>query len=698
MTENLFSDITDTDNAASVLPTGDVIVHFPDWLPEAVRVRVRERNRGRVEYRFRFSRAEKKVMRKRRKIAVSEWAEKHRYLTMSSIPGPWRNEVAPYLAGIMDAAQFPSVRVISVCKCPQSGVTEAIHNYIGWAIDQDPGPVLYTFPDRDTSEENARDRILPMIKSSKRLRSYMSGQRNDESMMRINLAHMPIYLSWASSPARLGNKPIKYAIADETDKYQARSKKETGPIGLIDKRLTTYRDVSKFFKISTPTTEDGIIWRAVMEEAEVVFYRWVKCPLCGRYQRMSFDRIKFGDCRDAKEMRTRQLAVYECAHCGEHWDDHLRNKAIGLGQWRAGADDEGRAPEMGAYLKAFRPQNIGFHLPAWESKFNSLSECAAAFLETLEDDPHKEKLKNFKNQICAEPWRQVVVEPTENQYRAAVCSLPVQVVPAEAVALTAGIDQQKYGWYFLVRAWARDYTSWMIHYGHLSTWEDLETWLFETSYPVDGSARRMKILRAAYDTGGGAGKEWVDQTMTAAAYMWIRKNGVGRGARVWGTKGASWSQANLIKKSAPFDKTPDGKPIPGGLQILTLDTEKFKDAFFYRLEQAKEAAPNMAAWLHSGVGADYFSHITAEHKVENDRGVLQWRKKTSSRRNDWLDCECMAAAAADPEWPEGGIHLVAPVVSPDSYRPRRQKEPERRGQESSFSSGDFQLPGWLRDR
>jgi phage terminase large subunit GpA-like protein len=167
-------------------------------------------------------------------------------------------------------------------------------------------------------------------------------------------------------------------------------------------------------------------------------------------------------------------------------------------------------------------------------------------------------------------------------------------------------------------------------------------------------------------------------------------------------QGASWPQPNKIKISKPFDKTPSGKAIPGGLQILTLDTEKFKDAFFFRLSQAVEKA-ELAAYLHRQTGDNYFSHITAEEKRENEKGVLAWMKK-GSRRNDWLDCEVYAAAAADPEWPEGGIHLMVPPESPfrkGSSGPRRapggpggQPGP---GPGPGRGSGDGgpELPGWI---
>lgn len=664
------------------------------WLPRSVRDRLAEEKS--FSYEFTWSKPERKTMRRQKKILCSEWSERYRVLTMSSLPGPWRNEVTQYLVGIMDAACFPSVRTTSICKCPQSGVSEAAHNFVGRCIDRDPGPVLYVYPDELTARDNSNDRIMPMIRSSRRLRGYLSGTNKDEATLRINLQHMPIYLAWARSASRLGNRPIKIAIADEVDKYPAMaSKRESSPLDLIDKRLTTYRRVSKTWKISTPTIESGPIWQAITNEADVLFRFSVKCPLCGRHQLMEFDHIKWPENeRDPRTMRKKLLAWYECAHCGGKWDDHLRDKAVSLGEWRT-RDEQGRELELFAYLNAFRPQHIAFHLPSWIPRFVSLSECAAAFLEAETGDLAKKK--TFYTQIKAEPYKQIVVEPLKTQYKTAICDLPAQTAPAEALALTAGIDCQMIGFYFLVRAWARDYTSWLIHYGKLDTWQDIETLLFASSYPVMGSNRRMAIARAAIDTGGSR-FSGDDMGMTEAAYWWIRKNGVGRGARCYGIKGASWPQPNKIKKSTPIDKTPSGKPIPGGLQILTLDTAQLKDAFFYRLEQSVQGAPELCAWLHAETEETYFAHISAEHKVEDEQGNLKWVKK-GNRRNDYLDCEVYAAAAADPEWPDGGIHLMVPpqaAQAPVGTRTPGPGQTSDRPGNADPGSGQG-LPSWIRN-
>lgn len=149
---------------------------------------------------------------------------------------------------------------------------------------------MYVFPDELTARENAKDRIIPMIEASPRLRQYMTGYGDDASSLRINLLYMPIYLGWSGSVSRLGNKPIRILILDELDKYK-NPKNEASSESLAEKRATTWRTRRKVVKISTPTTEDGPIWKALTKEAGARFDFWVRCPHCGFFQHMDFERI-----------------------------------------------------------------------------------------------------------------------------------------------------------------------------------------------------------------------------------------------------------------------------------------------------------------------------------------------------------------------------------------------------------------------
>ena len=103
-----------------------IIPRSKPWYPTTLRKSDRP-----SRYRSSFSDPERKVFRKNKRIPVSRWCEQYRYVTMSVLPGKWKNDVTPYLAGIMDASFFPSVQTIIVCKSPQVGGTEGMLNCLG---------------------------------------------------------------------------------------------------------------------------------------------------------------------------------------------------------------------------------------------------------------------------------------------------------------------------------------------------------------------------------------------------------------------------------------------------------------------------------------------------------------------------------------------------------------------------------------
>jgi phage terminase large subunit GpA-like protein len=639
------------------------------WLPPSVLAIP-----GRIRHTVRLCEPERKIFRKHKKIRVSAWCELYRHVTMSVLPGKWKNSVTPYLAGIMDASFYPSVRTIIGCKAPQVGMTEAILNCLGYAIDRDPGPALCVYPDEMTARENSQDRIQPMIKKSPRLRGYMTGFEDDSSILRINLQHMPIYMAWAHSASRLGNKPIRYVIYDEVDKYpDTAGRRETDPISLGDKRTITYRHNCKRWKFSTPTTETGNIWKALTIEAQVVFDYWVKCPACGVEQKMVFDQIKWphktepdadGKCHseDPATVEAEKLAWYECPHCLSQWTDYDRDTAVRHGIWRERKKEPDAAAsdcmDLPTYLRHRNPVKIGFHLPSWISPFVSLSSPAAAFLLGLTD---LTKRKDFYNNHKAEPWKLIIVSKGREQILAArVAGLPAQRVPEEAILLTCGVDVQQFGFWYAVRAWAPYMTSWLIHYGFLPLWEDVERLLFETTYPAtDTSGRSLRIFRACVDTGGS--KKFEDMTMTEETYFWLLKNRGRGGVGLWGTKGASSALPGMLNLGNGIVSTPSGKKLPDVLRLLFIDTEKAKDQFHWRLQLAVQedtrALPG-AAFLHADTGEDYAAQILAEEKHINEKGREEWIN-IHGRPNHLLDAEILAAACVEMEFPGGGLRLLA---------------------------------------
>jgi len=605
----------------------------PEWLP--VELKKRLADEGRLVLRGRFSGAEKLVLKKRRRTAPSKWMPKHRVMTTGPLAGSkWDNDLTPYLAGIMDASFFPGVQTIILCATPQTGKSEAVNNCLGYLADADPGPAMVTYPDRDTARENSQDRLQPMFERSSRLRGYMTGSDEDMTNIRIRLRHMPIYLAWARSASRLANKPIRYLVLDEVDKYPSDLKGEADPISLAEKRTITYQWNRRIWKISTPTIETGAIWVALTTEAQAVFDFHARCPGCGELQKMVFSdadgnhRICWpADERDPEVVEREKLAWYECEHCKEHWTDRMRDLAVRMGAWI----DRGSGLELIKYLKKHRPSKIGFHIPAWISPFVSLSSCAAAFLRAQKGRlDYIQKLKDFKNATCAEPWRLITAERKESAILALRDDRPRGAVPAGGVvaALTAGVDTQDHGFWYEIRAWGYGGTtlsmdSWQVREGYVLTFDEVARILWSDVY-ADVDGKSYPVLLALQDCLGHRTAEVYD--------FCIRNRGrlfPSMGKDVMATM-YSWTNLQFYPGSK--------KPLPGGLKGIHVNTKFFKDRLSSLLEI--HLADPGAFRFHSEMTEDWAAHYTAEHI--NEKGLWEC---PSSKANHLWDCAVLNLVA-----------------------------------------------------
>jgi phage terminase large subunit GpA-like protein len=290
-----------------------------------------------------------------------------------------------------------------------------------------------------------------------------------------------------------------------------------------------------------------------------------------------------------------------------------------------------------------RPQTVGFVLPSWYSPFVSLSEIVAAHIRGQED-PSKKMV--FVTQHEAKPYKETVESKTESQLLSHKTKLASAIVPANAIALTAGIDTHKNGFKFTVFAWEEDpnglsFTVHKIHHGVLATLKDVEMLIFETRYQVENSQGTMGIWRAAIDTGGGALDE--ESTMTEEVYQWLR--GV-RPGTIFGVKGASHRQMNRVKLST-IDKSPhSNKPIPGGLELRILDVDQFKYLLHWRLSRKDEESQRI--YLDADTGIDFAQEFLAEELIRDRRGHKKWKRIRSA--NHYLDGSVYALACGDSEW------------------------------------------------
>ncbi len=554
----------------------------------------------------------KKVLKSIEKITVSEWAEKNRVIPphKSVEPGRWKNKRTPYLKQIMDSFNDLQVETIIFCSATQVGKTQAILNQLGYLIDNDPDPTLIVYPTEDTGRAIFKDFIDPMINACITLKEKKPDDVNDYTLSRMAFKNgAEVFLGWANSPSSLASKPIRYLFLDEVDKYPVNVGKEASPIELAMERTSTFWN-RKIMIVSTPTIEQGHIWQE-FKKADVRFYFYVPCPYCRHEQKLIFENVKWPKEIDSL-VEAEERAYYECEKCKKKINDVKKSSMLLKGKWK---------PDK----KIKKYKTVAFHLSGLYSPWRTFGQFARKFLETKKSP---EKLQNFVNSWLAEPWKDHTARLKQEEV---IQNLRLYeynekgIIPAEAVILTAGVDVQEDRFYFVIRAWKNDYTSWLVLEGAVQEWEQLERILFLNKYQVtDGSI--MSVELACIDSG----------YKTQEVYKFVANNY----PRALAIKGASTDL-----KGRPYAlPSRDSKKQLGVSAPYLINTLYYKDFIYMR----RRIPPGEAgAWhIYRGVSEDYLKQVTSEVRVIK-KGKPKWEKRTKTSQNHLLDAEVYAAVAAD---------------------------------------------------
>lgn len=319
------------------------------------------------------------------RLSVSEWADKYRILSEkdSAAPGLWRTDRTPYLKEPMDAFNDRAVKDITFVAGTQLGKTVMEQNMIGFAIAQDPGPMLIVYPTDKLAEFTSVNRLQPMLELSDPLRTRWDKQGSERLELRFE--QMYIALVGANSPSNLASRPARYVFFDEIDKFPRWSGNEASPIALAEERTKTFWN-KKIVKVSSPTLKTGNIWQS-WENAGAQYRYFVPCPHCGAYQELVFRQLKWPEGATAE--MARYATYYECVRCKEHIDDRHKMQMLRQGEWRRIDDGNGKV------------QSVAYHLNSIYSPWVTFGDVAAKFLGA-KDFP--EELMNFINSWLAEPW------------------------------------------------------------------------------------------------------------------------------------------------------------------------------------------------------------------------------------------------------------------------------------------------------
>ena len=549
------------------------------------------------------------ILRPPEKLTVSEWADKYRVLSEldSASPGQWHTAKTPYLRAVMDAFNDDFIHEITFCAGTQLGKTAAEQNMIGYAVAQDPAPMLVVYPSEKLAKFTSEKRLQPMIKLSPALADKFDERGSKD--LELSLGGMYIALVGANSPSELSSRPVRYIFFDEIDKFPKWTGAEAGPLELAAERTKTFYN-RKIVKVSTPTLKTGNIWQG-WETADIQYRYYVPCPHCGEMQTLEFRQIKWMD--GADETEARMAAYYECKYCHETIDDRHKPAMLRMGEWRGEVKAKGRA------------HKVAYHLNSLYSPWLTFGDIAAKFISS-KDEPAL--LMNFINSWLAEPW-----EDKSSKLKSDVVmgkALPYERgrMPEEAQLLTCGIDVQLDHFYFAVRAWGAHMTSWLVDWGRVETWADLETVINRNYADMNGVVRNVNL--ACIDSGYNT-----DDVYTfCARHMDVLVPSKGSSLPMK----SRYSVTILDKQAAGF-----------GLRLYVMDTNQMKN--FIASRMTIDAGAHGSWNVYKGIEREYADQICAEQRVEQKdkkgRVSVVWEKISSHAANHLLDCETNNALAAE---------------------------------------------------
>lgn len=607
----------------------------------------------------------RKSIRPEPALSVAEWADRYRVLSSvsSSEYGRWRTDRTPYLEEIMDELSVTSfVKDVIFMKGSQVGGTEAGNNWIGSIIDRTPGPVLYINPTSALSKRVSKQRLAPMIAETPALAAKVRESRSRDSGNTLLVKEFPgglLILGGANSPAELRGAPIRFLFLDEVDEYPGDLDGQGDAMDLAIRRTSNFPR-AKRFTVSTPTVKGLSKIEKAWERSDQRRYH-VPCPHCSHEQWLRWEQIRWQTRRTREWLCTACGAVtdgtqvgvdrhacpachaiapvteaqlleretgelmrvwYECEGCREEIGEHYKTEMLARGRWIAMAPGPNKA--------------AGFHLSALYSPLGWYSwfEAVQYYLETVNDEDRR---KVFVNTVLGDPFTNDLQPPDERALENRAVGYRLGEVPAGGLVLVAGVDVQDNRIEIKIKAFGDGEESWLVDWIQIygdpaqqDVWLQLDE--IRTHRYRHASGATLPIIAMAIDTGGH---------YTHAVYEYCRHR-----KHVIAVKGEHRAGRPVLGRPSLQDVKFNGQVIKDGVRLWPIGTDTAKSLIYARLKIETPGPRYMHFPL--GLPPDYFQQLTAESMVQvHRRGYKKvvWQKD-KSRRNEALDCEVYAYAAA----------------------------------------------------
>ncbi|MFA5941426.1 MAG: phage terminase large subunit family protein [Sinimarinibacterium sp.] len=554
---------------------------------------------------------------------IDVWADANRVLPKetSAEHGHFRTDRTPYARQILrDLSDDSPCEDVVLCCATQLVKSETGLNWLGWIIDQNPGPVMIVQATVENGKRYVHQRINPMIRNCPSLRSKVKEARSRDSANTTFMKQFPggfLVITGANSGAGLASMPARFLHFDERDDYPDDVDGQGEPTKIARSRQDTFRR-RKRLTSSAPKRAKGDS-RIVKEfEAGTRFYYHVRCPHCTHQQRLIFERLK---------RVSDDAAAYACSSCSALIAEHHKEALLAGGEWVA------EAPL--AKVRSYHLNSLYSPL-GWLSWSALLAEYEEAVQAVERGDD--ELLRTFVNlrQALAYEERNDKVDKDELSKRAE--AYPLRRIPRGGLVLIAGVDTQDNRFEIVVYAYGEDEECWVVDYtvlfGDLAqpdVWTKLDGYL-QTRFPHE-DGQTLGIEAAVMDTQGH---------FTHEVYNFCRYR-----RRMFAIRGVSRPNLPIKGRSSMVDVNYRGKIIKSGARLWQVGVDRAKDLLHNRLRIAQPGP----GFIHvsNELPEPFFGGMASEQRVRKKtaHGFRHvWEPKPETPRNEPWDCSVYALFGA----------------------------------------------------
>ena len=572
------------------------------------------------------------------KLDLVDWADTFRYLPDNSAEaGRWRTDRVEVAREPMKSISTPEVQEITVMSCIQLMKTELMINAALFYIHQEPSPIMYVAPKKETAEAWSKERFMKSVMATPVTAKTFSENRRGEgnTILQKQFPGGQISIVSARNPTDLAMRACRIMLFDECDKYpmnvgagEGGSGGEGDPITVAWGRATTFGKRAKKITACSPTVEGmSRIHQEYLASDQRKFHQ--PCPHCDHAEPLDwYKHVEIPE--NEKGHLLPDQAKIVCRECGTEWTEGDRMKSIRNGFWVA------ERPEV--------THHHGYQVSSMASPFTPLTTLAREYANAHDN---AQQMKAFVNTRLADVYRDSGEAPDWKRLYERREQYKFGTIPEGGLMLVCGIDVQKDYLIYEVVAYGRKKRSWSIDTGvidgHISqdaTKEALSHFLEQRYLNSKGIYMPMELVL-------------IDSSNdTQEVYSTVAQIGTPRLRPIKG----QGNLATMIGTPKPVQVNIDGIRKEGLVKMWPVGVSVLKEQLYKWLvlnrptdEQMADGADYPTGYCHFPEwGEDYFKQLTAELLVEkaDNKGFLvrQWEK--IREHNHYLDCRVYARAAS----------------------------------------------------